>query len=237
MSKKHLFLLNSVIIVTVLIAGFFLIKNNIGNKQTDNDQLDLSAMEQAISAKPVVSATDLTKENIDKYLGQFDTVIQQVEAVNYNTLQGVNTIAQLKRILGDIDGAIIAWEYANIIRPGNSLSFSNLAALYHFDLMEYDKAEEQYMISVANDTDDLPTIRNFFELYHYSLKDDVKAEDLLLESIAQNPEAADLYSLTGRFYTEIDNLPKAIEYYEKHLELNPENEAAQREIERLKEFL
>ena len=57
---------------------------------------------------------------------------------------------------------------------------------------------------------------------------------MLLQSLEDNPQEADLYSLTARFYADTGNVPKAIEYYEKHLAINPNNEAVRQEIERLR---
>lgn len=220
-----------VILAIITVAGFFVYQKFIQPAPVDSD---LEKMKQSILTEPKVSAADLPEDQKNKYLEQYGKARQELIQSNLDSLQGVNTVAQIKRILGDMDGAITAWEYANIIRPKNSLSFSNMAALYHYDLKQYDKAEKNYLISVANDPGDIPTIRNFFELYFYSLKDNAKAEALLLDAISNNPSAADLYSLTGKFYADTSRPGQAIEYYQKHLEINPANEAVRREIERLK---
>ncbi len=221
----------AIALILVAAAGFFTYREF---SKTVPQDADLEALKASIIAEAKITKTDLTEEQRDKYLEQLKTAREAVINANFDTLQGINDVAILKQYLGDYEGAIDAWEYANIIRPQNSLSFSNLAALYHFELQEYDKAEKNYLISIANDPDDIPTIRNLFELYFYALKDNGKAEALLLDSIKNNPEAADLYSLTGSFYQQIGNKEKAIEYYQKHLELNPTNEAVRRELEKLK---
>lgn len=220
-----------IIIVLAVLAGVVFAFSTLKNSGPGDE--DLSAMKNSIAADPVVTTTALTPEQIEKRLEQFRTARELVVAANFDTLQGVNEIAMYKEQLGDFEGARIAWEYANIIRPQNSLSFANLAALYHFDLKQYDKAEKNYLISIANDPDDIPTIRNFFELYFYAVKDFAKAEAVLLKSIDANPNEADLYSLIGTFYKETGNREKAIEYYKKHLELNPNNENVKRELAKL----
>jgi tetratricopeptide (TPR) repeat protein len=221
-----------ILIILLAAAGVFLYQKF--GKKAPTPGNDLEAMKKNIIADPQVNAPTLADEQKNKFLAEFKTAKEAVLASNFDTLQGVNNVAMAKQHLGDFDGAIIAWEYANIIRPKNSLSFSNLAALYHYDLKQFDKAEENYKISLENDPADLPTWRNFYDLYHYSLKDDKKAEGLLLQAIGLNPEMADLYSLVGSFYKDIGNLPKALEYYEKHLELVPNNSAVKSEVDRLK---
>lgn len=227
-----------VALIIIIVGGYFLTTNI--NKPGDGnipagEDINLEELRTSIDAEPVVGENlPYSDEQIETFKRQLIDAQEEVRSVDYDTLQGVNGIAQLKRQLGDVQGAIDAWEYANAIRPQNSLSFSNLAALYHFDLNEFEKAEEMYRISVDNDPDDLLTIRNFYELYHYSMKDDVKAEALLEEARNNNPEAVDMYTLSGRFYTETGNIVKAIEVYENALALDPDNVNVNREIQQLK---
>lgn len=221
-------------ILIILIMGLlgFLVYQSFTKPQPPEEP-DLKAMRNSIAADPVINAPNLSEEQKNKYLLEFQKAREEVIKANFDILQGINDIALLKQYLGDLDGAITAWEYANIIRPLNSLSFSNLAALYHFDLHEYGLAEKNYLISIANDPDDIPTIRNLYELYHDALKDAAKAEALFLKSIEENPAVADLYALAGSFYQEIGNKTRAIEYYQKNLELSPGNEAVKRELQKL----
>ncbi len=217
-------------LIFVAVAGFF-VYNEFG--KTAPQDADLETLKESIIAEPKVAKADLTDEQKNKYLEAFKKAREEIIKANFDSLNGVNDIALLKQYLGDYEGAIDAWQYANIIRPQNSLSFSNLAALYHFDLHEYDKAEKNYLISIANDPDDILTIRNLYELYFDALKDNAKAEALLLDAIENNPTVADLYALTGSFYQQTGNKEKAVEYYKKHLELNPNNEAVRRELQNL----
>lgn len=225
---------NFKIIIAILILSTvgYVTYQKVSNK--DSADQDLEAMKNSIVAEPRVAVTDLTPEQKDKFLQQLKDAQAAVVKFNFDNLQAVNDVARLKKALGDFEGAITAWEYANLSSPKNSLSFSNLAALYHYDLKEYDKAETNYLISISNDPDDINTIRNLFEMYYYAIKDLTRAEALLLESIENNPEAVDLYALAGSFYAEIGRNDKALEYYEKALGLNPNNQAIKKEIERLK---
>lgn len=225
-----------ILIAAVLIgAGVFFVYSEFMKKPPVEDELEV--MKQGILAPAKIFATDLTEEQKAKFLEQLEEAQKIVVKTDFDNLQSINDVARLKRLFGDFEGARLAWEYANIIRPKNSLSFSNLAAMYHYDLKDYQKAEENYMVSVANDPDDVPTIRNLFELYRYSLKDDVRAEALLLESIEVNPEAPDLTALLAGLYAETGRIEKAVEYYEKHLRQNPQNDAARKELDRLKKEL
>ena len=229
MSKRFKIILAILILAA---AGYF----GYQKMNRQNQDRDIEAMKSSIVAEPKIAVSDITPQQKEKLLKQLKDAQNTLIGFNFDNLQAVNDVARLKKALGDIDGAITAWEYANIIRPNNSLSFSNLAALYHYDLKDYEKAERNYLISIANDPDDINTVRNLFEMYYYAVKDNTKAEALLLGSIENNPESSDLFALTGSFYAETDRIDKAIEYYEKALALSPNNQAIKKEIERLKKL-
>lgn len=242
MKYKIPIVLNIVIIFIIIAAVGFWITRQPAVAPTEEPQPTAPVYSEAeqqelltsIETAPVVGEDlDLTEERIDQYLEEYDRVIEGVKEIGFDSLGGLNNIAQIKRNLGDFTGAIAAWQYANFIRPDNSLSFSNLAALYHYDLRDYAKAETNYRISVNNDPDDLSTIRNFYELYYYDFEDNDKVEKLLLEFVENNPLEPDIFTLTARFYSDIGNNEKAIEFYQKHLEILPDNQIVIKEIERL----
>lgn len=221
------------ILILVAAAVFFVYQQLVTKPPRDETE----KMKQSIIAQAKVTVTDLNDEQKDKYLKKLKDAQENAAKFNFDDLQAINAVGQYKKLLGDVEGAITAWEYANFTHPKNSLSFSNLAALYHYDLKDYSKAETNYLISIANDPDDINTIRNLFELYYYSIKDNAKAEALLSSSIEANPNAADLYALLANFYYKTGKPAKALKYYRKTVELNPRNEGARKEIERLEKEL
>lgn len=226
-----------IIVLSILVfAAVFLLYQTFWQRSISDSELE--GMKNSILADPKVSSEHLTEAQKSQFLQDFQQGKDMVLKSNFDSLQGLNGLALAKQRLGDFEGAVVAWRYANLIRPKNSLSFANLAALYQYDLKQYDRAEKNYLISLANDPGDIPTIRNFFELYFYSFKDNKKAEALLLKAIADNPnKIGDLYPLTGRFYADIGLPEKAIEYYQKALDANPNNQAIRKEIERLQQQL
>ncbi|KKW29922.1 MAG: hypothetical protein A3K06_00930 [Candidatus Doudnabacteria bacterium RIFCSPHIGHO2_01_52_17] len=231
MSKLYKIL---IVILLVAVAGVFLYYQFRAPEAPDQN---LEEMKTSIVAPPVVSATNLSEQDKQKYLDRFEEQKKIAFDSNFDNLQNINELGMLKKVLGDLDGARVAWEYAGIIRPGNSLTFANLAAMYHYDLRQLDRAEENYLITIQNDPDDISTIRNFFELYVYDFKDGARAEGLIMDAIAKNQESPilpDLYTLLGSFYLDTGRINLAIEYYQKHLDLNPDNEAVKKEIERLR---
>ena len=124
---KKVQIINILVVLAVIVVGFFMFKQF--NKPSESDVpkvVDLTPFKVSVATKPVLGEVDLTQELADQYLARYENVLARVQAADFDTLDGLNEIAQIKRIFGDFDGAIKAWEMANIIRPVNSLSFSNL---------------------------------------------------------------------------------------------------------------
>ena len=101
-----------------------------------------------------------------------------------------------RKTIGDYEGAKEVWEYANAIRPKNSISFNNLGELYAYYLKNNIKAEENYAKAIENDPSAIYIYRNFFDFYRYVTKDPAKARVILEKGIAANPTtSSDLKNL------------------------------------------
>ena len=101
-----------------------------------------------------------------------------------------------RKTIGDYEGAKEVWEYANAIRPKNSISFNNLGELYAYYLKDNVKAEENYAKAIENDPSAIYIYRNLFDFYRYVAKDPVKARALLEKGIVANPStSSDLKNL------------------------------------------
>lgn len=143
-------------------------------------------------------------------------------------------IGILKKIIGDFAGARDAWEYASVIEPGNSLSFANLGELYWRYLHDYPKSEQNLKTSIKHKPDDVQTYVTLAELYHYSYKEKADlADDVLLEGI----RAMDHETLLRRLaylYEQRNELPKALEWWEKVLLRSPDDTELKAKIDSLK---
>lgn len=180
--------------------------------------------------------TDLEPWEIEKFSQEFLAVKESLQQ-DANQLDGWMQLGMLKKFVGDYKGAEQAWLKANEIRPKNSLSFHALADLYVNFTKEYAKAEPMYRQAIANSLGEQFNIlyyRNFFYYYRDYLHQPDKAEEVLLEGIQDNPQSADLVTLLASFYEEKGENSQAIEYYQKSLELYPDNEAVKKALENLK---
>ncbi|KKS38757.1 MAG: hypothetical protein UV01_C0002G0065 [Parcubacteria group bacterium GW2011_GWA2_42_14] len=144
----------------------------------------------------------------------------------------------IKKFFGDYLGARDAWEYASLIRPQNSTSFANLGGLYALYLKDYPKAELSYKKAIENAPGDIYPYTALADLYSSSEPAGESRSNKIIKIIesglAANPDNQTLLSYLARFYKEQGNFPKALEYYQKVLALDPHNKAVAAEIDALK---
>src|SRR3989344_3762120 len=98
-----------IVLALIAVSTFFVLKNRPGA-----DEQNLQAMRDSIVSEPAVKTTALTAEQIDKRVEDFRKTKDSLVTENFDNLQLINQIALYKQQLGDLEGARIAWEYANI---------------------------------------------------------------------------------------------------------------------------
>lgn len=194
---------------------------------TGRDPAEVRPLEAAIRL-----FTQGQREQIYNEIRQLAASVQK----NPNFLFGWTQIGLLKKIIGDYEGARDAWEYASAIRPTNSLSFANLGELYWHYLPDYPRAEKNFRASIKNKTDDPDVYISLSNLYSYSYTQKSHlADEVLLEGIASNPGNVNLYRALASLYERQKEYAKAIEWWQKVLEKEPENKAVAATIEALKQ--
>lgn len=211
-----------IVVVVVIILGAYYF---LPSKSPEDNYFKLSVVDET-----------LPEEKIEKFTSRFNEAKLALEQ-DPDDYTSWMLLASSKKQVGDYKGAEAIWLHVNEIRPMNSTSFANLADLYTHFLVDYDKAEQAYIMAVANSKrEDANFIHynNFYQFYLYNLKDLKKAEAILLEGIENNPDRGDLNATAGYFYASQDNKEKAIEYFTKSLEFNPDNDQVRKELEKLK---
>lgn len=165
------------------------------------------------------------KENTEALRGNYDNLIPWI------------SLGQLRKVIGDYEGARDMWEFASLIRPENSLSFHNLGDLYGSYIKDFPKAEANYLVSIENDHTNVNAYLNLADLYWYE-GDKGKIPDLLLGGVRANAKTEDKLPLLARlakYYAESGDRQNAIKYYQEIIILDPSNAAViNEEIERLR---
>lgn len=147
-------------------------------------------------------------------------------------------VGLLKKIIGDFEGARDAWEYAGIIQPLNSVSFSNLGELYWRYLHEYPKSEASFKTAIKNKSFDTQNYVSLAELYHYSYKEKYDlAPSALLDGLKTIPDDETLMRRLAYLYEQRGEPANALLWWEKVLTKSPGDAEVGSKVEKLREKL
>jgi hypothetical protein len=102
-----------------------------------------------------------------------------------------------RKIAGDYEGAIEAWEYVAQAAPKemSATAHGNLGDLYMYFLKDYAKADTRFNQAIALNPRVLDYYRALFYLYRDIYKDTAKAEAIRALGIKNNPGSTDLQKL------------------------------------------
>lgn len=184
--------------------------NNIKGQELDTPNLNrqivfsdsVSEAVRNIVLSKVATITTLLREDLTSFKNWLDLAIQY-------------------KIAGDYEGARDVWEFINETSPTNSVSFHNLGDLYHFNLKDYPKSEENFRKAIENSPQNTQSYGGLHGLYKYSYKQDSNlAESVLLEGIEAVTNNIDLVIALANYYKERGNMSKgdqtnAKKYYEQ----------------------
>lgn len=149
--------------------------------------------------KEIVVRADLPANIKSETIMDIQDVIQKLKE-NYDDMQLWLQLGLLRKLLGDYDGAIEAWQFVNLIRPNNFVSFGNLGDIYTLYLKDSGKAEENYLKALENGPEQTYLYQKVYEFYRYAMKDDIKAKEILKKGIKLNSGTSqDLQNLLNNF--------------------------------------
>ncbi len=134
---------------------------------------------------------DIMTERINKNIADLDE--------NSGSFDAWLDLGINRKMINDFDGAIEIWEYIGAIRPNNIVTFNNLGNIYHYELKDYVKAEENFLQAIKNDTSYIPSYINLYDLYRFSYKTDTdSATKILEEGLKNNPDNQELQQLLNK---------------------------------------
>ena len=168
--------------------------------------------------KPIVFSPDATEDFKKIMTERINRNITDLDK-NNNSFEAWIDLGINRKMINDFEGAVEVWEYVNIIRPDNIVSFNNLGNLYHYELKDYVKAEENFLKAIENDKNYIISYTNLADLYRFSYKTDTNsAEKILLEGLKNNSNDISLFIALASYYKEKGDVNNAIVYYKKSLE-------------------
>lgn len=180
---------------------------------------------------------DLTLELIEKIKASFDKEAQTILANpnSANAYWSLLAIGSIKQQVADYAGAKQAWLLAAELQPKAYPPYGNLGHLYFRYFQDYPNAEKNYLKAIENNPQAVSYYGELYQIYHYFYKNDTKAdESILLQGLVANPDNIEILMDLGSYYKDKDQAQKAIQAFEKILQLDAKNDFAKQMLAELK---
>lgn len=169
---------------------------------------------------------------IDSYKSKIPELESKLN-VNPNDTNAIHDLAIALYATGDIQGAKDNYLKEAELNPNNPVLFNNLGNVYR-DSNEYQKAVDAYKKSIDLDKRQTNAYLNLANLYLYTMNQAESGLEVLNSAIANNPDNAEvMYMQLGNSYTVLNNKDSARDAFNKVLEINPGNTAAQNALKNL----
>lgn len=177
--------------------------------------------------------TALSPQN--KLQKQFLNQLPQLQASiakdpNNSSLQQQLGVA--KYATGDLQGAQAAYQKTVQLDPNNAVAHNNLANTYR-DLGNYAQAESEYNLAMKLDPKLTTPYMNLGSIYQYILGKPDTALKIYSDGITSNPDYVDFYNASAAIYEQEGLKDKAVSFYQKALDKQPGNPAAEAGLKRL----
>lgn len=184
---------------------------------------------------------DLRNYIVSLFAGEKEELPADIRAA-YETLKNDPTdvsaymkIAAWKRDQGQLKDAIKLYESALEVRPDDTLLLMNSAELYTRN-QQYAEAAGAYVKVMASNPKWLAAYRNLADLYRYQMPERSSEIPVILKRGLDANSENELYFVgpLAIYYKDFGPEEEAIRWYERLIELDPENTTAKNELEELK---
>ena len=173
---------------------------------------------------------NLMKE-YDKALGNLNKAMELTDSVDYDAVsQIMSSMGDVYYAKGDRDSAFVYYDKAISIDPDNLLALNNCAYYLAVEGRDLDKAEEMSARTIKERPDDATSLDTYAWVM-FRKKNYTEAMAYIDKAIANSEEPSEeLYHHAGDIYFMNGEPQKALEFWEKALALDPDNELLQRKV-------
>ncbi len=112
-----------------------------------------------------------------------------------NNISDLLALATLRKVIGDYDGARLAFEQVIKVSPENSLAYRNLGDLYAYHLKDNVKAEQNLLLAIEKNPNQIEYYFKITDLYINFINSPNKARAIVQKGIKANPTSTELLSL------------------------------------------
>ncbi len=159
-----------------------------------------------------------------------DNVKEQLK-IDLNNVDNLLNLAQYQKLAGDYEGGIKTLKYAYTLDQTRHVTMNNLVDLYYIN-QQYDEAEKWCFILIEHDILWKNSYTFLRDIYKFHKKEKYYESNEFPELIekaysrAAIPKDKKFFILILiNYYKDTDNPVKVIEYSQKYLEYDPENQA------------
>ena len=199
-----------------------------------SENQELKALAAKIIEGPIVvnaQLSDSVKKQATDKLNETISIIQQ----NYDYPNAWYDLGAYRKLIGDYDGAIDAWNFIGLIRPHDYIFYNNLGDLYAFILKDNEGGESNFLKAISNNPGNINGYIQLATLYEYAYKEkSAGAENILLLGIQANPKNAALKISLAQYYERNSRKADALKYFEEALKSDSQNNQLREEVNRLK---
>ena len=173
---------------------------------------------------------NLMKE-YDKALSNLNKSMELTDSVDYEAVsQIMSSMGDVYYAKGDRDSAFVYYDKAISIDPDNLLALNNCAYYLAVEGRDLDKAEEMSARTIKERPDDATSLDTYAWVM-FRKKNYTEAMAYIDKAIANSEEPSEeLYHHAGDIYFMNGEPQKALEFWEKALALDPDNELLQRKV-------
>jgi len=173
---------------------------------------------------------NLMKE-YDKALSNLNKSMELTDSVDYEAVsQIMSSMGDVYYAKGDRDSAFVYYDKAISIDPDNLLALNNCAYYLAVEGRDLDKAEEISARTIKERPDDATSLDTYAWVM-FRKKNYTEAMAYIDKAIANSEDPSEeLYHHAGDIYFMNGEPQKALEFWEKALALDPDNELLQRKV-------
>ncbi|MDE6283658.1 MAG: tetratricopeptide repeat protein [Muribaculaceae bacterium] len=214
--------------------------------QLDDSRKALTTGKQALEYLPTDEVITLLMGANYQQLKQYDEAAEYYhKAIDLTDKDDISTCSQLIASLGDIfyaremtDSAFAYYRQAVEIDPDNLLALNNFAYYLAENDQDLDLAERYSAICVRANPENDTAIDTYAWIF-YKKKDYVKAKEWIDQAVSLEEEhpQADVLHHAGDIYFMNRDVAKAVEFWEKALKLEPDNQILKKKIRQRTPFV
>lgn len=170
-------------------------------------------------------------KNYDEALSAFNTALEKIDPADFEQQSQINSaIGDLFYSKEETDSAFIYYDKAIAIDPDNLLALNNCAYYLAVEGRDLDRAETMSARTIREKPEDATSLDTYAWIM-FKKKNYVEAQAYIEKAIANTEELSEeLCHHAGDIYFMNGDPKKAVEYWEKALDFEPDNELLKRKV-------